>query len=223
MQQNNSLIKLAAILWVLQIFSYAIGYNAFLRPLFEGDILANIHPAKSSYVTGMLMEFLAGPCFLAYTVILLPYFKKVSEPLANWYFGFRIIEFAVVIFSTICLLTLMSLSEQYVQDPTSVLQAVGEGFYLAIEWSMAVLIFTFAVNSFALAWLFLQSKIIPSWLAILLFVVAGVALFGQVSKFYGTDYLDAVILPIVVWELITALWLIIKGVDTSHLEKTELK
>lgn len=31
------------------------------------------------------------------------------------------------------------------------------------------------------------------------------------------DFKDMVILPIVVWELITALWLIVKGVDTTIL------
>ncbi len=218
MHQNKNLIRLAAILWILQILAFAIGYNAFLKPLLAGD-LAAIAANKPSFITGMLLEFLAGPCFLAYTVILLPYFKKVNQPLSDWYFGFRIVEFAIICMSTILLLSLVSLSEQYGSDPSA--KVVGDTLVWGIDWSMSLLIFVFGVNSFALAWLLYQSNIIPRWLSSLLFVVAAIALFGQVARYYGTDFKDAVILPIVVWELITALWLIVKGVDTSYINENE--
>ena len=214
---NKNLTRLAAILWIVQIFSYAIGFNAFTQPLLEGDALGNIADNRSTYVTGTLMQFIAGPCFLAYTVILLPYFKKVNLWLSNWYFGFRIVEFAVINIIVVLLLILLSLSAQYGDDASGV-QAIRETLTWGLEWSNTILILGFAFNCIAFSFLMSWSKIVPSWITVGWFVVTAIALFGQVAKLYGTDFEDAVILPIVVWELVTAIWLFIKGVNTSHLE-----
>lgn len=207
---QTKLFRIAGILLLFQVISFAVGFNAFLRPLWEGDFLANIGNNRSSYITGMLLEFIAAPCFIAYTAIFLPYFKKLNKPVAYWYFGLRVVEFAIVIISTVCLLSLYSLSEKYGADPASA-HAVGDALYWARDWSMVLLLFVFAINSFGFAYFLYATKLIPRVLTYLLLLAATILFVGQIAKFYGTDLKDAVILPIVIWEMITAIWLIVKG------------
>jgi hypothetical protein len=79
--------------------------------------------------------------------------------------------------------------------------------------------FCFAVGSTLFSWLFLRARSIPvslAWLGVGASVLLVVALPSQILRFIERPVTDIMWIPMAVFEVVLALWLIIKGVVTPQ-------
>jgi hypothetical protein len=87
---------------------------------------------------------------------------------------------------------------------------------------MPITAFCLAVGSTLFSWLFLRARSIPvplAWLGVGASVLLVVALPSQILGFIGRPVTDLVWIPMAVFEVVLALWLIIKGVAAPRGER----
>ena len=73
----------------------------------------------------------------------------------------------------------------------------------------------FAISALILNYLLYQSKLIPRWLSGWGFVGAALVLANFLLEFFSIDPVEILFLPIAVQEMVFAVWLIVKGFNSS--------
>jgi len=155
--------------------------------------------------------------------MIFPILKKVNEGLALAYVGFRTLECVILIVVAMSLLSLLTLSQEYVKvgasDATS-FEAQGAVLLAQTEWSNVPADIVFGLGCLMFYYLLYQSKLVPrplsAWGFIggtLMLVSAPLGAFGVISFLDTPSVL--LNLPIAVLEMVLAVWLIVKGFNPS--------
>jgi hypothetical protein len=165
--------------------------------------------------------------------MLFPIFKKHNEALALGYVGSRIIESVTLIVGHISLLSLLTLSQEYVKaaapDATN-FQTLGTLLLAVIDWTHLLGVeIVFSLTALILNYLLYQSKLIPRFIsvwgligAILLLVSGFLVMFGlSLSPTSAISMLLS--LPIALQEMVFAVWLIVKGFNLSAIDSESTK
>jgi hypothetical protein len=149
--------------------------------------------------------------------VIYPILKKQNEALALGYVGARIVEGVLFIVAILAILTLWTLSQEFVKagaPDASYYQSLGELLLAVRYWAYNVLWpITLSLGALIFYYLLYQSKLIPRWLSVwgfigaLLFPVAWLSLFGSTIS-------GPFLLPLVLNEMVLAVWLIVKGFDS---------
>jgi hypothetical protein len=172
-------------------------------------------------IAAMLMTILAIS-LVGIGALMFPVLRRHAEGLGMAYTGFRVVEAIFIIFSTVCLLGMLSIGQDYAAGQLDEASARSMGALLSTlrDWSLlfGTVIFL-GLGCLTLNYLLYRSKLVPRWLSvfgliggigILIYGILG--LFGtETSSFDATTLLAA---PIAVQEMVFASWLIIKGFDT---------
>ena len=151
--------------------------------------------------------------------------RKFNEGLALASVGFRLIEAVFYTVGTLCLLSLMALSQQAAgatgQD-ADYLQAIGRLLLAAKDLAGFVLgVMAFCIGGSLYYVVFYRSRLIPRWLSVwglialaLLFAAVIITLFdGEPYSVSGS--LVYLAFPIALQEMVLAVWLIAKGFNPA--------
>lgn len=151
-------------------------------------------------------------------VMMYPILKKYNQGLALGYVGFRLTESICIIISSIALLSIFTVSQDYIEGTIDAanFQSMGSLLLALQNWSFEIgtLIFL-GLGGFFIYYPLYELKIVPRVLALWgLIGAACVLLYGLSGLFGFTD--DSVILnllaaPIAIQEMVFAVWLIVKG------------
>jgi hypothetical protein len=151
-------------------------------------------------ILGMVLEIISGLAVITIAVLMFPLFKPYNKKASFWYIVSRSIEGGLLVVTGILF---SSHNTRLLEIHTGI--HTGHGYIFAI----AALVFYY---------LLYQSKLIPRWLslwgviaAILLILVLLLEVAGIIS---GLMILK---LPIVLNEVVLAVWLIVKGFNPSAL------
>jgi hypothetical protein len=176
--------------------------------------LADISAKETQVLIGMFLELIWALAVVGIPIVLYPILKKEDETLALGFFSFRLIEGIITLVGTIALLTLLTLSQEFVQAGSpadSHYQTFGDLLLAVREWSFIIGPgLAFALSALILNYVLYQSKLIPRWLS-------GWGLLGAILCFPGYTFqfmnidLDILFIFIAVQEMAFAVWLIIKG------------
>ena len=161
-------------------------------------------------------------------ITMYPVLKKQSEALAFGFAAFRIIEGVLFSVSVVGILSILTLSQEFVKAGVPVashFQTLGvllkDGQYWA--YHVGTISFCFAAAMFYYS--LYQSKLIPRWLSgwgligVPLWLAACLlAVFGSSSEIQPLLYL-----PIGVNEMVLAIWLIVKGFNSSAIASASAK
>ena len=147
---------------------------------------------------GMFLEVISGLAVIAIAVLMFPLFQPFNEKASFWYIVSRCIEGGLLVVTGILFL---SRNARVLEFHTGI--HAGHGYIFAI----AALIFYY---------LLYQSQLVPRWIsvwgviaAILLIIVNLLEVTGVISE------LMILKLPIILDELVLAIWLIVKGFNPS--------
>ena len=150
-------------------------------------------------------------------VMVYPVIKKYHEGIALGYVGFRLIESICIIIASISVLSLLTISKEYVGGTVEVLyyQPVGALLLALQEWSFEIgtLIFL-GFGGLFLYYPLYKMRLVPWVLSIWgLIGAVCVLLYGVLSLFGLGDSMAVNVLatPIAVQEMVFAVWLIVKG------------
>ena len=161
----------------------------------------------------ILAVSVAGIGFMMYPIL-----KKYHEGFALGYISFRIVESVCIIISSIAILSLLTISKEYLGGTLEVIYyQPSANLLLALQnWSFEIgtLIFL-GLGGFFIYYPLYELKLIPRVLTIWgLIGAACVLLYGVLSLFGLTAdsvALNILAAPIAIQEMVFAVWLIVKG------------
>jgi len=154
---------------------------------------------------------------LALAVALYALTRDQNRDLALLALSFRFAEGvigAVFLFGTVGLLWLGTAAVPATPDLAAA-NSLGALLLKMEGWSPLIGAFPFAVGSTLYAWLFLRARSIPeplAWLGILASILLVLLLPAQLAGFINGPVTSLMWLPMLVFEVVLALWLLIKGV-----------
>ncbi len=225
--------KTATIVGVLYIIGTVAGVLSVLTTqpvLNQPDYLMKIFADENRLVTGTLLVLTMGLALAMVPVMLFPILKIYNKVLAVGYVVFRgALETLVYILMAVSRLLLIVTSHEYVAagaPDASYFQTLGAVLLKGHDAISPVLIIVFSLDALMLYYMFYQSKLIPRWISVWGFIAivmhfstAFLILFRIVAP-NDMATLGLIDFPILVQEMVMAVWLIVKGFNPSAIAES---
>jgi hypothetical protein len=227
----NPTRKIAVITGVIFIIATVVVFVAdALTPDLTGtDYLTRFSAHTTQVAAGALAYLVSFFASGGIAIAMYPVLKGANAGLALGSVVFRALEAAFYLVGLVCLLSLLTLGQQFTTagaaDRTT-LQAIGNLLLSVRDHAALVAVFAFCLGAFMYYYLFFQSRLIPRWLsgfgivAIVLMLAACV-----LSLFSGnriTSYIPLAF-PIFLQEMVLAVWLIVKGFNQTAVASLSAK
>jgi hypothetical protein len=214
----------AVVVGLLFITATASGilFVAMTRPLLAApDYLTTIAAQEQRFIIGALLQFTMGAAGAGIAIGLYPVLRRYNEALAIGAVGFRLMEAVLFVMAAVGLLTLVSLGREVTASGTPIaphLQAIGTLIRAARDWAATgPAAIAFCIGAAMYYGVFYQTRLIPRWLALWGLIATGMHLIAVLLVMFGQAPFSMPILilnlPILVNELVLALWLIVRGFD----------
>ena len=228
-EKVNTSIKTARIVGVLFIVGTVAGVlSAVLTGpiLGDPDYLVKVSANENQIIVGALLVLIMGFALAMVPVMMFPVFKKHNEALALGYVVFRgALETAAYIGTVISWLLLLTLSHEYVKagaPDASDFQTLGTLSQAAGVSFDHMLTIVFSLGGLMFYYLFHQSKLIPLWLSVWGLVGVTLTLAVGLLGMFGLD-LEILWAPLALQEMVLAVWLIVKGFNSSAIASPSAK
>lgn len=225
MMTHRTTARVVGSLFIAGTVAGTVGLALFQQPVIDAtDYLTEVSLNESRVATGALLELIMGIAVVGIAIVIYPVLRLHSERLAIGYVAARTIEGVFYVISTVALLTLLTVSREFVNAGTSdafLFQSLGDLLLAGRDWAgHAVLDATaFTVSALILNYALYQARLVPRWLSAwglvgaLLYMAAGVLVMYGLEPLSTTQVgLEA---PLGVQEMALALWLIIKGFNAA--------
>ena len=187
------------------------------------DYLTTVSANETQVVIGVVLELINGIAVIGIAVMMFPIFRKHDEALALGYVALRIIEAVVVIAAAVIPLSLVALSQEYLEmgaPDTSQFQILGSSLLASRAfWASVMLGIFFGLAALLFYYLLYRSKLVPRWLSGWGFIAVVLVLIWNLLELFGISVSFGMILalPMILNEIVLAIWLIIKGFNASAL------
>ena len=229
MNTHNKTARIVGILFLTAIVTSLLGGIWLESILTAPDYLSSISGNKTQVVTGVLLELINGLAVIGIAVGMYPIFRKQYEALALGYVALRIIEAVIVIAAVISPLSLIALSQEYINagaPDTSYFQTLGTSF-LAVRaiWVSTMLAIFFGLGALLFYYLLYQSKLVPRFISVWGFIAVALVLTWNLLETFGIRINAGIILalPMILNEIFLGIWLIIKGFNSSAIVSESAK
>ena len=220
MNTNKKTARIAGALFITATVASVLSYLVILEPILDApDYLASVAANENLVLIGMFLDLVNCAAVVAISVVLFPIFRKHSEALAAGYVGSRIIECAILVVGDISLLSLLTLSQEFVKagaPATSYFQTLGTLLLAAGDWTFLLGPgIAFSITALILNYLLYQSRLVPRFLSVWGLIGATMLFAYDVLQIWGFNLPLIVALPIALQEMVFAVWLIVKGFNSS--------
>jgi hypothetical protein len=223
MNSNRKTARIVGALFLIAMVASLLG-AALMEPILDApDYLINVYPNKTQVVIAVLLDLVTATAVVGIAVFMFPILRRFNEALALGYVILRAIEAVVLVVAVIGPLSLIALSQEFMEagaPDASYFQTLGTSFIevrahlaglmLGIFFSLAALLFYY---------LLYQSKLVPRFISVWgLIAVAGVLAVNLIEIFgFGISFGAAIVLalPIILNEIFLGIWLIVKGFNPS--------
>jgi len=224
----NTYRKTAIIVGVLYIIGTVAGVLSVVVTgpiLGDSDYLDKVAANANQLTIGALLVLLMALALAMVPVMLFPIFRKINEVLAVGYVLFRgALETVTYIVMLISWLLLVALGQEYITGgapDAAYFQTMGALLRDGHDAIGTILIIVFSLGALMLYYLLYQSKLIPRWISVWGFIAilmhfstAFLILFRLVSPGMSLT-LFVINFPILIQEMVMAVWLIVKGFNPS--------
>jgi hypothetical protein len=192
------------------------------KPLVGVDMLGLVAANSSRITGGAFLILMMGISLAAMTVFLYPIFRKDSEELAMGVVLFRgALEGTFYFLSALGFLNLVALGNEYIATgaDSAALQSMGNVLYqFQVRLAPVGPIF-YLIGAMCLYVSFYRTRLIPRWLTVWGLIAVVFYMASTLLKFFHMDtgigfYLEMVMAP---QEMVMAVWLIVKGFNSSAL------
>jgi hypothetical protein len=216
--------RTAIIVGVLFIIGDIAGVLSYVVTggLLDGpDALTKIAASHNQVVLGALLVLVMGLALAMVPVVMFPVFKKYNEVLALGCVVFRgALETVAYMASAGTWLLLVELSREH-----AVAASAGAPHFQTLSALLAgptagnLTSIVFSLGSLMFYYLFYQSRLIPRWLSVWGLVGAALYLAAPLLDMFGHGF-GILMAPLAVAEIVLAVWLIAKGLDSRALKGT---
>ena len=164
--------KTAIIVGVLFIIATAAPMVsiAFIGSIYDADYLTAISANQSQVLIGVLLLLSMTGAIVSIPIMMFPILKRHNEQLALGYVGARIFEGFFSAVNVINILSLLSVSREFVNAESAVatqLQTSASLILAQFNWCSILLDFPFTISALVINYLLYKSKLIPQWLSVL--------------------------------------------------------
>ena len=221
MKIDRKIEIIIGVLFIIATVSSSLGFVISDPILNASDVLNSISTNIIQVIISAVLLLINCVAVVAIPIFLFPVFKRDYETLALGYLGSRIIESVILIVGCIILLSLSSLSQEYVQaavSDASNYQTLGVLLISIYNWSILVgIMIVFSLTALLLnVWLY-RSKSIPRWLSVWGLIGAIILLIEGLAETFGFALTSILSLPIALQEMVFACWVIVKGFNNLTL------
>jgi hypothetical protein len=223
MNSNKRTARIVGLLFIVALVVFLIG-QAFYEPILSSpDYLDNAYPNRVIVIIGVLLEFISALAVVLIPVLLFPILRKHNEVLALGYVSFRLFEAVLLSVAQIYKLSLVNLSQDYLDKggvDASYFQNIGNSIQSVIYWvdhAGLIYLVVFVLGALILYSALYKSRLIPRWLSIWGLIGAVAILAASVMATFDIFLVLAMLLiiPIGLQEQAMAIWLIVKGFNSS--------
>lgn len=218
-KSTNSGRRSAVITGVLLIVGLVTGIFSVV-PVIDGvDYLVKASTNENELLTGAFFQLLMVVAYVGVPIIMYPILSKHNKVLALGSVAFGIIAGVFIIIGVIILLLLLTLSHEFAKVGTldvSYFQTLGgqlrEGRDLVnhVATTLAFVLAMFLFNC-----IFYQTKLVPRWLSVWALIGSALSILASLLfmiHFIGLDATYMMLnIPIAFYQLVLAIWLIVKG------------
>lgn len=219
------------VLFIMATVASILGSVALGSILDAPNYLINVSAHGNQLIIAALLFLIAAISAFATSFMLFPVLRRHIESLALGYVGLRIFENVFYVIGTVGLLIMLTISQKYVAGAVnaSYYQALGTLLLALKDWAVLIgtLIF-FGLGSMTLNYVLYQSKLVPRWLsvwgligAVLVFIYGWIGIFGLGIGL--TSPYSLLAMPIAAQEMVFAVWLILKGFNSSVITSDSMK
>ena len=232
MNSHRKTSIIVGVLFLTAMFTSMLGDGLIKSILDVPDYLINVYPNKTRVIMGILLQLICAVAVVGIAVMLFPILKKHNKNIAFGYLCFRIIESAIIFISAISILTLLTLSQEYIKagvPDASSYQTSGALAVAGHYWAFQMVIIVCGIAGLMFCYLLYQSKLIPRFISILgiigypLSLVAPLLdMFDIIDTLHGAGiimYLPGALFEIVLFPI----WLFIKGFNSSAISSGSAK
>jgi len=231
MNTNKKTARIAGVLFIIATVASLLSLP-FIAPINASNYLVDVSANGNQVTIGALLLFIGAAASAGIAISLYPILKKYNQGLALGAVGFRLIEGMLGIVGVICLLLLTTLSQEFVKagaPDSSYFQTSGALIVAVRDWMGNVAgLLAFGLGALMYYYIFFQTKLVPRWLSgwgligiILIIVTSMLVMFRVIGPMSTTQVVLAV--PIAVQEMVLAVWLIVKGFNSSAIASLSAK
>ena len=188
------------------------------------DYLAKVAENGNQVIVGALFEVVMAFAGASIAIWLYPVLRRHDEALALGAVGFRTFEAVCFLIAAVALLSLLTLSREYVNEgapDVSYFQTLGTLLLAVGDWAGQVIgAIAFSLGALMYYTVFFRSRLIPQWLsgwgllaALVWLAAASLSMFGLIDPLSTTRAVLS--LPIAANEMVLAAFLILKGFSPS--------
>ena len=196
------------------------------------DYLKEVFPNRNQVMIGVIFQFILVPIYIGFALVLFKTLKKHKENSAIGFVGFRLIAGAFQILGVILIPLFIYLSEIYLSstgDSLLYVKSLGEMLKIVRDLTnhLGVMVAT-GLGNLLFYYILLSGKYIPKWLSVwgiignILIILASFLILFQLFDVISGAYISITI-PLVLQELVLAIWLIIKGLSLEHINENKKK
>ncbi len=222
MNSNKKIAIIVGGLFIIATVSSILATFGFLDPILNApDYLANVSENKTQLILGVLIDAINSVAVVAIAVALFPILKKHNETLAIGYVASRIIESVILIVGHISQLSLVPLSQEYVQAGADASYFLPSGTLLLAVYDWTWLLgptIVLGLTALILNQILYQSRLVPRFISVWGLIGGTLIVAGGLLATCGVISTESSILlgtPIALQEMVLAVWLIVKGFNSS--------
>lgn len=226
MNANPTSARIVGILFIVAAATAVAGLLLYDPILNGSDYLRTGAAHGNQIVLGAVMELLLVVSAIGTATTMFPILRKYNETIALWHVCFRFLEAIVITVGIISVLSLLTLSRQFVAAgaPDIADFAPSGTLLIAIhDWTFVLgPLFMLGINTMMYSYIFYRTKLVPRFIstlgmtgAALAFVCALLVMFGVIEQVSTLGGLMAA--PVAANEMILAVWLLAKGFSMEGL------
>ena len=230
MTQDRKNGIIIGILYIVAAVTSIIAVVFYQPVLSEQWYLSTANGFESKVLTGVLNDVLLVVAVIGTAVMLFPYLRRWNEQIALGYLCFRFMEAVFIAVGLVSILGLLQISLQYDEGSLADgnIQAAGLLLQSFHRWTfMLGPNLMLGLNTLMYSYLLFRTGLVPKKLALFGMVTAVMVFIAGILDMFGiiepNSTVKALIaLPVGVYELSLAVWLIVKGFHKQSLEKLKV-
>jgi len=224
MNANRDIAIIVGVLYILAAVTAIIGFVLYQPILNDPEYIIKGPENEAQIIWGAFNELILAFSVIGISVMMFPIINKEDESLAIGYVCFRLLEAILIIIGIISLLTLVTLSQEFVTavapNASSYLTA-GKLLMTMHNWT-----FLFGPNlalgpsTLIMSYFLYDSKLVPRFISVMGLVggtlILAYALLVMFGVFLQDSAWGAILgIPVFAYEMSLAVWLIVKGFNSS--------
>ena len=224
MNANRDIAIMVGVLYILAAVTAIIGFALYQPILNDPLCIINGSSNDTQVVWGALNELILAFSIIGISVLMFPIINKENESLAIGYVCFRLLEAILIIIGIISLLSIVTLSQDFAKEVapnTSSFLTAGNLLVTIHNWTFLLgPNLALGPSTLMMSYFLYDSKLVPRFISVLGlaggFLILACALLVMFGIFLQVSTWGAILsIPVFAYEMSLAVWLIVKGFNSS--------